>query len=61
MQKQYRCDGNIEQLERTRRAMLNGSAAQHFEDTIYAQVFVKWCDRFLELAREEVAVSQAPR
>lgn len=56
-QKQYRCDGDIDTLERTRRAITSGQAQQHLLDTIYAHTFVKWCDLFPRLTREVPATN----
>lgn len=57
MQKQYRADGNIEQLEETRRVIQSGAAEQHLLDTIYAHVFVEWSRHFLKLSEEATAVA----
>ena len=55
-QQTYRCDGNLEHLQRTHEAITNGVAEQHVLDTIEAHHLVKWCEIFCEVT-EEVTTS----
>jgi hypothetical protein len=56
MQRSYRCDGNLEHLQRTHEAMTSGAAAQHVLDTIEAHHLVKWCEVFCEVTTGVSAV-----
>ncbi|MNR00701.1 hypothetical protein D3C85_1164830 [compost metagenome] len=56
MQRSYRCDGNLEHLQRTHEAMTSGVAAQHVLDTIEAHHLVKWCEVFCEVTEKTPAV-----
>lgn len=51
-QQTYRCDGNLEHLQRTHEAITNGVAEQHVLDTIEAHHLVKWCEIFCEVTEE---------
>lgn len=55
-QRAYRCDGNLEHLQRTHVAIINGSAEQHVLDTIEVHHLVKWCEVFCEVSTETPAV-----
>jgi hypothetical protein len=55
-QQTYRCDGNLEHLQRTYEAMTGGAAAQHVLDTIEVHHLVKWCEVFCEVTAEVPAV-----
>lgn len=56
MQRSFRCDGNLEHLQRTHEAITSGAAAQHVLDTIEAHHLVKWCEVFCEVTIEDPAV-----
>jgi hypothetical protein len=55
-QRTFRCDGNLEHLQRTHEAITNGTAEQHVLDTIEVHHLVKWCEVFCEVTAEAPAV-----
>lgn len=55
-QRSFRCDGNLEHLQRTHEAIVSGSAEQHVLDTIEVHHLVKWCEAFCEVSAKTPAV-----
>lgn len=56
-QRQIRFDGNCEHLQRIRKLIEDGTAAQHAEDTMIARILVDWCKNFASIAKGVSAVA----